>query len=334
MTNMKLPKTMRAVEISMAGGPEVLQCVTRPVPVPEFDQVLIKIRYAGVNRPDCLQRAGLYAPPKGASDIPGLEASGTIVAMGAGVTCWSIGDAVCALLPGGGYADYAVCSADHALPIPLDLKNSAALPETYFTVWFNLFQRAGIKAGQSILIHGGSSGIGTTAIQLANWAGLRVFVTAGSDAKCAACIDLGAERAINYHDDDFVASVKDATDDKGVDHILDMVGGDYTPRNIKALARGGTLSIIAHLTGAKSVVNVNQIMVKMLRVTGSTLRPQSEATKAAIANDLKTRVWPLIASGQIEPIIAEIYDLEDAAKAHTHMERGDLIGKIVLTVEE
>lgn len=331
---MQLPKNMRAVEISTSGGPEVLQCVTRPVPVPEFDQVLIKIRYAGVNRPDCLQRAGLYAPPKGASDIPGLEASGTIVAMGAGVTRWSIGDAVCALLPGGGYADYAVCSGDHALPIPLDMKNSAALPETYFTVWFNLFQRAGIKAGQSILIHGGSSGIGTTAIQLANWAGLRVFVTAGSDAKCAACIELGAERAINYRNDDFVASVMDATDGAGVDHVLDMVGGEYTPRNIKALARGGTLSIIAHLTGAKSVVNVNQIMVKMLRITGSTLRPQSDVTKAAIANDLKARVWPLISSGQIGPIIAENYDLEDAAKAHMHMERGDMVGKIVLTVEK
>ena len=331
---MTLPQEMRAVEIAKAGGPEVLKLTKRLVPIPDYGQVVIKVAYAGVNRPDCLQRAGLYAPPKGASDLPGLEASGTIAAIGEGVTSWSVGDEVCALLPGGGYAEYVACPADHVLPIPTDMKTSAALPETYFTVWFNLFQRAGIRAGQTILIHGGSSGIGTTAIQLAKWAGLRVFTTAGSDAKCAACLDLGAELAINYREADFVAEVKNATVGVGVNHVLDMVGGDYTARNIKALARFGTLTIIAHLTGARSEVNINQIMVKMLTVTGSTLRPQSELTKADIADDLKTTVWPLIGAGQIGPVITACYDLCDAEQAHAHMERGDLIGKILLKVNE
>lgn len=331
---MTLPKDMVVVEISTSGGPEVLQPTKRPVLHPGYGEILIKIAYAGVNRPDCLQRAGLYAPPTGASDLPGLEASGTVAAIGEGVARWSVGDKVCALLPGGGYAEYATCPADHALPIPLDLKSSAAVPETYFTVWFNLFRRAGIRAGQSILIHGGSSGIGTTAIQLAHWAGLRVFVTAGSDGKCEACLALGAELAINYRNDDFVSLVKNATNGAGVDHVLDIVGGDYTSRNIKALARGGTLSIIAHLTGPRAEVNINQIMVKMLRITGSTLRPQSDSTKAKIARDLVTTVWPLMGAGQIGPVVAATYDLRDASMAHAHMERGDLIGKIVLRVDD
>ena len=322
---------MRAVEITKAGGPEVLQLTQRPVPVAAHGQVVLKIAYAGVNRPDALQRAGLYAPPATASDLPGLEASGTVVAVGDGVAGLSVGDQVCALLPGGGYAEYVATPAAHCLPVPkgLSLKEAACLPETFFTVWSNVFTRGGLKAGERFLIHGGSSGIGTTAIQLANAFGARVFVTAGSDDKCAACIALGAEKAINYQDEDFVAVMKS---EGGADLILDMVGGDYIPRNIKTLANDGRLVQIAFLQGAVTELNFAMMMMKRLTITGSTLRPQSDLAKARIAQDLREQVWPLIEVGKVAPVMDSTFELADAMGAHTRMESSGHIGKIVLTV--
>jgi len=322
---------MRAVEITKAGGPEVLQLTQRPVPVAAHGQVVLKIAYAGVNRPDALQRAGLYAPPATASDLPGLEASGTVVAVGDGVAGLSVGDQVCALLPGGGYAEYVATPAAHCLPVPkgLSLKEAACLPETFFTVWSNVFTRGGLKAGERFLIHGGSSGIGTTAIQLANAFGARVFVTAGSDDKCAACIALGAEKAINYKDEDFVAVMKS---EGGADLILDMVGGDYIPRNIKTLANDGRLVQIAFLQGAVTELNFAMMMMKRLTITGSTLRPQSDLAKARIAQDLREQVWPLIEVGKVAPVMDSTFELADAMGAHTRMESSGHIGKIVLTV--
>ena len=322
---------MRAVEITKAGGPEVLQLTQRPVPVAAHGQVVLKIAYAGVNRPDALQRAGLYAPPATASDLPGLEASGTVVAVGDGVAGLSVGDQVCALLPGGGYAEYVATPAAHCLPVPegLSLKEAACLPETFFTVWSNVFTRGGLKAGERFLIHGGSSGIGTTAIQLANAFGARVFVTAGSDDKCAACIALGAEKAINYQDEDFVAVMKS---EGGADLILDMVGGDYIPRNIKTLANDGRLVQIAFLQGAVTELNFAMMMMKRLTITGSTLRPQSDLAKARIAQDLREQVWPLIEVGMVAPVMDSTFELTDAMGAHTRMESSGHIGKIVLTV--
>ena len=324
-----LPDTMRAIEITAPGGPEVLRPTVRPVPRPAAGQILIAVDHAGVNRPDALQRAGAYDPPPGASDLPGLEAAGQVAAIGPGVTGWSIGDPVCALLPGGGYAEYAVTQADHALPVPqgLSMAQAAALPETFFTVWTNVFLRGALKAGERFLVHGGSSGIGTTAIQLAHHFGARVFATAGSDEKCAACERLGAERAINYRDADFVEVLKA---EGGAHLILDMVGGDYLPRNVRALAEDGRLVQIAFLQGPKVELNFAQVMVKRLTITGSTLRPQSDAAKAAIAADLRAQVWPLLDAGRIAPVMDQTFDLQDAAAAHARMESSAHIGKIVL----
>lgn len=326
-----MTSTMRAVEIIKPGGPEVLEITERAIPEPGMGQVVIKVAYAGVNRPDALQRAGAYNPPPGASDLPGLEASGEVVSVGPGVTELAVGDLVCGLLPGGGYAEYVATQAAHCLPIPkgMDLKQAACLPETFFTVWSNVFTRGGLQAGERFLVHGGSSGIGTTAIQLATAFGARVFVTAGSDEKCQACLDLGAERAINYRDDDFVAVMKD---EGGANLILDMVGGDYIPRNISALADDGRLVQIAFLQGPKVELNFAQLMMRRLTITGSTLRPQSDLAKAKIAQDLREAVWPLLDAGRIAPVMDSEFDLADAAGAHARMESSGHIGKIVLKV--
>ncbi|MEQ8365382.1 MAG: NAD(P)H-quinone oxidoreductase [Roseicyclus sp.] len=326
-----MPDTMRAIEITQPGGPEVLKPATRPVPAPVAGQILIAVDHAGVNRPDALQRAGNYAPPPGASDLPGLEASGIVAAVGPGVHKWKVGDAVCALLPGGGYAEYVVTHQDHALPIPdgLSMAQAAALCETFFTVWTNVVLRGRLKAGERFLVHGGSSGIGTTAIQLASHFGARVFATAGSDDKCAACLGLGAERAINYQDEDFVDVLRAAG---GADLILDMVGGDYLPRNVRALADDGRLVQIAFLQGPKVDLNFAQLMVRRLTITGSTLRPQSDAAKADIAAGLAEQVWPLLSAGRIAPVMDQVFELEDAAAAHARMESSQHIGKIVLKV--
>lgn len=322
---------MKAIHISSPGGPEVLEPVKVPVPQPGYGEILIKVAYAGVNRPDALQRAGSYAPPPDASPLPGLEAAGTVAALGPGTTGWNIGDQVAALLPGGGYAEYVATPARHALPVPqgMGLREAACLPETFFTVWANVFQRGALQAGERFLVHGGSSGIGTTAIQLARAFGARVFTTAGSDEKCAACIRLGAHRAINYHNEDFV-DILHAED--GADLILDMVGGPYIPRNIKALADDGRLVQIAFLSGPKVELNFAQVMTRRLKITGSTLRPQSVEAKAQIAEELRQKVWPLLSSGQIAPVMDSEFPLEDAAAAHERMESSDHIGKIVLKV--
>ncbi len=323
---------MRAIEISAPGAPDVLHLAERPVPVPGPGQVVLKVAYAGVNRPDALQRAGLYNPPAGASDLPGLEASGTIAACGAGVLGLQQGQQVCALLPGGGYAEYAVTQAAHCLPVPngFDLKQAACLPETFFTVWSNVFQRGGLKAGERFLLHGGSSGIGTTAIQLARAFGARVFTTAGSDAKCRACLDLGAERAVNYRETDFVPIMQG---EGGADIILDMVGGEYIARNLDALADDGRLVQIAFLQGPKTSLNFTQVMTRRLTLTGSTLRPQSDVAKARIASSLLSQVWPLLSAGRIAPVIDSCFDLDQAAQAHARMETSTHIGKIVLRID-
>ncbi|GGH59693.1 zinc-binding dehydrogenase [Frigidibacter albus] len=325
-----VPAMMRAVEISAPGGPEVLLPCERPVPVPGHGQILIRVAYAGVNRPDALQRAGSYAPPPGASPLPGLEASGHIAAVGPGVTGWRVGDAVCALLPGGGYAEYVVTPAAHALPVPdgMALREAACLPETFFTVWSNVFMRGGLKAGERFLVQGGSSGIGTTAIQLARAFGARVFATAGSAEKCAACEGLGAT-AINYREADFV---KVLAAEGGANLILDMVGGSYIPRNIRALADDGRLVMIAFLEGPKAELNFAQIMARRLVVTGSTLRPQSDLAKARIAGELREKVWPLLTAGTVAPVMDSEFALEEAAAAHARMEGSTHVGKIVLRV--
>lgn len=322
---------MRAVEITRPGGPEVLALTERPVPVPAADEILIRVAYAGVNRPDALQRAGAYKAPADASDLPGLEASGEVVAVGAAVSRWRPGDLVCALLPGGGYAEYVATPAAHALPVPegLDMAAAACLPETFFTVWSNVVVRGGLRAGETFLVHGGSSGIGTTAIQLAHARGARVFATAGSAEKCAACTTLGAERAINYREEDFVAVMAEAG---GADVILDMVGGSYIPRNIKALKDEGRLVQIAFLESPKVELNFAQVMLRRLTITGSTLRPQSVLAKARIAEALEAEVWPLLASGRLAPVMDSEFALQDAAAAHARMESSAHVGKIVLKV--
>ena len=331
---MTLPTTMRAIEISEPGGPEVLRPVTRPVPVPNAEDILIKVVAAGVNRPDALQRAGAYAPPPDASDLPGLECAGEVVAVGTGVSRWAIGDKVCALLPGGGYAEYVTTHQDHALAVPVGLSmiEAAALPETFFTVWTNVFERGCLEAGEVFLVHGGTSGIGTTAIQLASAMGARVFATAGSAEKCAKCVELGAELAINYNDEDYVSVVKDATNGRGVDLILDMVGGTYIARNIRALAVDGRLAMIAFLGGPKAEINFAQIMAKRITVTGSTLRPRSIQDKAVIAEALREIVWPMIEAGRIAPVMDSTFSLDQAADAHRRIESSGHIGKIVLQV--
>ena len=324
---------MKAVEITKAGGPEVLQLCDRPMPVAGCGEVVIQVAYAGVNRPDALQRAGLYNPPATASDLPGLEAAGKVLALGDGVANLSIGDQVCALLPGGGYAEFVATPAAHCLPVPagLTLKQAACLPETFFTVWSNVFMRGGLIGGERFLVHGGSSGIGTTAIQLARAFGARVFTTAGSDEKCAACLALGAEQAINYRDADFVEIIRAMG---GADIILDMVGGSYMQRNIKALANDGRLVQIAFLQGPKAELNMIEVMTRRLTMTGSTLRPQSDIAKAKIAYQLRNKVWPLLTAGIVAPVMDQEFALADAADAHRRMETSEHIGKIVLRVGE
>jgi NADPH2:quinone reductase len=326
-----MTQMMRAIEITQAGGPEVLQLAERPIPEPKHGQVVLKVAYAGVNRPDALQRAGMYAPPPTASDLPGLEASGEVVSIGPGVAGLAVGDQVCALLPGGGYAEYVATAAAHCLPVPegMGLKEAACLPETFYTVWSNVFMRGGLKAGERFLVHGGSSGIGTTAIQLAHAFGARVFATAGTDSKCAACVDLGAEAAINYRDSDFVDVM---LAEGGADLILDMVGGDYIPRNIMALAEDGRLVQIAFLQGPKVELNFATLMTRRLTMTGSTLRPQSDLAKSRIAQELRDNVWPLLDKGRVAPVMDSEYLLENAADAHTRLESSGHIGKIVLKV--
>ncbi|WP_041527503.1 NAD(P)H-quinone oxidoreductase [Paracoccus aminophilus] len=323
---------MKAVEISTPGGAEVLRLTDRPVPVPGHGQILIRVAWSGVNRPDVLQRAGSYAPPPGASDLPGLECAGRVAAVGPGVTRWKEGDAVCALLPGGGYAEYVTCPADHALPIPkgLSLREAAALPETCFTVWSNIVIRGGLEAGERFLVHGGTSGIGTTAIQIARALGARVWATAGSAQKCAACERLGAQ-AINYRSEDFVEILRA---EGGANLILDMVGGDYIARNIRALDDDGRLVMIAFLGGPKAAINFAPIMTKRLTVTGSTLRPQSDLAKAGIAETLRNQLWPLVETGQVRPIIDSEFALAEAVRAHRHMESSEHIGKILLKVAD
>jgi len=326
---MTLPATMTAIEITSPGGPEVLQPVSVPVPMPKAGEILIKVAYAGVNRPDALQRAGLYNPPAGASPLPGLEASGTGAAVGAGVSRWNVGDAVTALLPGGGYAEYVTTHADHALPVPegMPMDQAAALCETFFTVWSNVFRRGGLQAGERFLVHGGSSGIGTTAIQLATLRGARVFTTAGSAEKCAACLALGAEAAWNYRETDFAAAMRA---EGGANVILDMVGGDYLPRNVRALADDGRLVQIAFLQGAQVELNFAEVMMRRLTITGSTLRPQSDLAKARIAEGLRAHVWPLIEAGRMAPVMDSEFPLQEAAAAHARMESSAHVGKIVL----
>ena len=325
-----IPDLMQAIEISAPGGAEVLRPVNRPVPVAGHGQILIRVAWAGVNRPDVLQRAGSYAPPPGASDLPGLECSGVVAAVGPGVSRWRPGDPVCALLPGGGYAEFAICAADHALPVPagLDLRSAAALPETAFTVWSNVVMRGRLRAGERFLVHGGSSGIGTMAIQVAHALGAVVWATAGSEQKCAACAELGSH-PINYREADFVTVMRKAG---GADLILDMVGGDYIARNIKSLADDGRLVMIAFLAGAKAEINFAQVMTRRLTLTGSTLRPQSERAKARIARQLEEKLWPLIAGGAVRPVIDSSFALLNAVDAHRHMESSGHIGKILLQV--
>ena len=329
-----LPDTMTAIEITEHGGPEVLKPVRRPVPAPGVGEVLIRTAAAGVNRPDLAQRAGSYPPPPGASDLPGLEVAGEIAALGDGAAGVAVGDRVCALAPGGGYAEYCALPAAHCLPVPrsYDMVRAAALPETFFTVWTNVFMRGRLQSGETLLVHGGASGIGTTAIQVAAARGATVLATAGTVDKCAACEELGAARAINYRNEDFVDIVNEMTGGRGADVILDMVAGPYVPRNQKCLAVDGRLVTIALLGGAKAEVNFGLLMMKRQTFTGSTLRPQSVEAKAAIAAGLRADVWPLLESGRIAPVIQDTFDLKDAAAAHAALEAGDHIGKFVLTV--
>lgn len=326
---------MLAIEIAHPGGPEVLRAVNRHTPMPSSGEVLIRVHAAGVNRPDISQRLGKYPPPPGVSDIPGLEVAGVVAALGAAVTRWKIGDTVCALIAGGGYAEYCVAPEPQCLPIPapLDRVSAAAVPETYFTVWTNLFQRARLQSAETVLIHGGTSGIGTTAIQLARAAGATVYATAGSRDKCAACERLGATHAINYQTMDFVQAVSDMTSGRGVDVILDIIGGDYLQRNIECLATDGRLVQIGLQGGAKTEINLSKMMYRRLTLTGSTLRMRSVAEKGAIARELETHVWPLIASGTVAPVIHGTLPLARAADAHRLLEAGQVIGKLVLTVD-
>jgi len=331
---MSLPANMRAVEIARPGGPEVLTPAERPVPAPKSNEILVKVAAAGVNRPDVLQRMGLYPVPPGASDLPGLEIAGEVVACGTDAKLWKPGDKVCALASGGGYAEYCVVPEVQALPVPkgLSMAEAASLPETFFTVWSNVYDRARLAPGETLLVQGGSSGIGVTAIQMAKAMGNRVLATAGSDDKCAACVKLGAEKAINYRTQDFLAEVKAATGGRGVDVILDMVGGDYVPKELKCLADDGRLVFIAFLRGPKSELDINELMRRRLTLTGSTLRPRPVEFKGAIANSLRAQVWPLVEAGKIRPVVFKTFALADAPAAHRLMESSQHIGKLVLTV--
>ena len=331
---MPIPTEMRAVEIKQPGGPEVLVPTRRPVPQPAKGEVLIKVAAAGVNRPDILQRQGAYAPPPGTTDLPGLEVAGEVVAAGPDTPRWKVGDRVAALVAGGGYAEYCAAPAPQCLPIPgkLSMIEAAALPETFFTVWTNVFERGHLQAGETFLVHGGSSGIGTTAIQLASRFGARVFATAGSAEKCSKCRELGAFVAVDYKTEDFVKVVERETGGKGVDLILDMVGGDYINRNLQCLAVDGRLVQIAFLKGAKAEINFANVMIKRQTITGSTLRPRSVAQKGAIAQALEEKVWPLVAAGEVRPQIHATFPLEQAADAHRLMESSAHVGKIMLTL--
>jgi len=331
---MPIPAEMRAVEIKQPGGPEVLVPTKRPVPQPTKGEVLIKVAAAGVNRPDILQRQGAYAPPPGTTDLPGLEVAGEIVAVGPETPRWRVGDKVTALVAGGGYAEFCAAPAPQCLPIPgnLTMVEAAALPETFFTVWTNVFERGHLQAGETFLVHGGSSGIGTTAIQLASRFGARVFATAGSAEKCSKCRELGASIAIDYKTEDFVKVVERESGGKGVDLILDMVGGDYINRNLQCLAVDGRMVHIAFLKGTKAEINFANVMVKRQTITGSTLRPRSVAQKGAIAQALEQKVWPLVAAGEVRPQIHATFPLEQAVEAHRLMETSAHVGKIVLTL--
>ncbi len=327
-------ETMRHIDHRPGGGPECLRMAEGPVPEPGPHDVLVRVAYAGINRPDVFQRSGSYPPPADASPLLGLEISGEIVALGADVSGWKVGDQVCALTPGGGYAEYCVAPAEHCLPVPagLSLLEAAALPETYFTVWSNVFERGALQPGEAFLVHGGSSGIGLTAIQLAKQFGATVYTTVGSSEKADACRRAGADRVINYHEEDFVEVLKQATDGNGVNVILDMVGGDYIPRNIKSLAVEGRLVQIAFLKGSRVELDTAPIMRKRLTFTGSTLRPRSRAEKADIAQALQDKVWPLLDQGLCHPVIHATFPLEEAAEAHRLMESSKHIGKIMLEV--
>ena len=329
---MTLPATMTAIAISRPGGPDVLVAEQRPLPQPGPGEVLVKVAAAGVNRPDISQREGRYPPPPGASDLPGLEIAGEVVALGEGVTAWKLGDQVCALAHGGGYAQYCAVHESHALPVPkgLSMVEAAALPETFFTVWVNVFDMAGLKAGEWLLIHGGSSGIGTTAIMLAKAFGAKVIVTAGSDEKCDACRKLGADAAINYKTTDFVPAVKEITGGHGADVILDMVGGPYVERNHQCAAMDGRVTQIAMMQGSK--VDLRFMSQRRIRHMGSTLRPRTVPQKGAIAAALREKVWPLIEAGQIRPVMDSTFALADASKAHERLETSQHIGKVVLTL--
>ena len=325
---------MRVVQIDKPGGPEVLRPAQRQRPEPKPHEILVKVAAAGVNRPDVLQRMGLYAVPPDASDLPGLEIAGEVVGSGAAVTRWKAGDKVCALTHGGGYAEYCVTPEVQALPVPkgLSMVEAASLPETFFTVWSNVYDRGRLAPGESLLVQGGTSGIGVAAIQMAAATGNRVFATAGTDEKCAACVKLGAQAAFNYKTQDFVAGVKSATGGKGVDVILDMAAGDFVPKELKALADEGRLVFIAFLRGPKTELDVNEVMRRRLSITGSTLRPRPIEFKGAIAASLRSRIWPLIEAGRIKPVIYKTFPLAEAAEAHRLMESSAHIGKIVLTV--
>jgi putative PIG3 family NAD(P)H quinone oxidoreductase len=329
-----LPAKMTAVAISEPGGPMVLKPERRDVPQPGPGEIVVRVHAAGVNRPDVLQRRGVYPPPPGASDLPGLEVAGEVAALGDSESRWRVGDQVCALTPGGGYAEYVRVPAGHVLPVPAGFTytEAAALPETFFTVWHNVFERGGLKEGESFLVHGGSSGIGTAAIQLASAFGARVIATAGSKEKCDACLKLGAERAVNYREEDFVAIAKDATGGKGVNVILDMVGGDYVSRNYDAASMDGRIVQIATLGGAMANADISKLMVKRLVHTGSALRPRTVAFKNALAAALEAQVWPLLATRRVAPVMDMIFPLREAWRAHERMEEGDHIGKIVLDV--
>ncbi|HIJ43719.1 MAG: NAD(P)H-quinone oxidoreductase [Rhodospirillales bacterium] len=330
----KPPTSMTCIEIAEFGGPEVLKPATRPTPEVAAGEVLVRVAAAGVNRPDIFQRRGLYPPPPDVTDIPGLEVAGVAAAVADGVAGWKAGDPLCALAGGGGYAEYCAVPAPQCLPIPggLNMVEAAAIPETFFTVWTNVFERAALKPGETLLVHGGAGGIGTAAIQMASRLGARVIVTAGTPEKCASCMELGAERAVNYRQEDFVAAAKEFGNGKGVDVILDMVGGGYIERNIKALAADGRLVNIAYLRGSKAEIDFLPVMLKRLTITGSTLRPQTVERKGTIAGALKERIWPLIASGGIKPVVHATFPLAEAAEAHRLMESGNHIGKIVLVV--
>ncbi len=332
---MSLPATMRAVEITEFGAPEGLKIAGRPLPQARAGEVLIRVAAAGINRPDVAQRKGHYPAPPGASDLPGLEVAGTVAALGEGVSPWKVGDKVCALVAGGGYAEYCAAPAVQCLPIPKGLSaiEAASLPETFFTVYSNVFDRARLAGKESFMVQGGSSGIGVTAIQMAKAFGHTVFATAGSDEKCRACAALGADRAINYKTEDFVAVVKEATGGRGVDVILDMVAGEYADRELKALADDGRLVLIALLGGAKSTLGLGELLRRRLTITGSTLRPRPVEFKGRIAASLRERVWPLIEAGRIRPVIYKTFTLDNAAGAHALMESGEHIGKVVLTID-